>query len=193
VSVECNIKRRQVYADNKLLANALSSGLDDLLAAVIQTKTGAAALPLCAKTSGQQSHFETLKTNTLKLLEKTGGLHKAEVVHLLTDGLPPSFCTKELGLSHEEAHRFGYERKQTAAEMNTSVKRKIINAKYAEGTTRQTRHATSEDLGLAMTTLSFFKRTTHQCSGANVEKARIMDKEYLVWEAELTAQWPGIL
>jgi hypothetical protein len=27
---------------------------------------------------------------------------------------------------------------------------------------------------------AFFKRTTHQCSGANVEQARILDKDYWV-------------
>ena len=69
--------------------------------------------------------------------------------------------------------------------------RTLSNAKYAEGMTRLTRNATCEGLTLAFTT--FFKRTTYQCSGSNVEKARIMDKEYYSWEAELQAMWPGIL
>ena len=76
------MKRRQEYADKKLLSQALATGRDDLLAAAIQTKTGAAAMPLCAKAFGMQEHFELLKANTMKLLSKTGGRHKQEVAHL---------------------------------------------------------------------------------------------------------------
>jgi hypothetical protein len=186
-----NTKRRQDYADKQLLANALASGRDDLLAAAVQTKAGAAAMPMCAKAFGLQAHFDLLKTNAIRLLKQTGGRHKVEVAHLLTDGLPPSFCKKELGLSKEQVLRFNYTRKQTPTEQLVTEGRKIVNAKYAEGTTRHTRHATCEGLGLAMT--AFFKRTTHQCSGANVEQARILDKDYWVWDAELQSQWPGIL
>jgi hypothetical protein len=189
--MDANVKRRQKYADKRLLSQAIASGRDDLLAAAVQTKTGAAAMPLCAKAFGMQEHFELLKANTVNLLSKVGGRHKQEVAHLLIDGLPPSFCTQSLRLSRDEVKRFNYTRKQTKAQEVTTDARTITNAKYAEGTTRQTRNATSEGLGLAFTT--FFKRTTYQCSGSNVEKARIMDKEYYSWDAELQAMWPGIL
>jgi hypothetical protein len=69
--------------------------------------------------------------------------------------------------------------------------RELGAAKYAEGLTGKDRNVLTEAELWVYTT--FFLRSTHQCSGANVDHARIMDKEYYVWEADLYAEWPGLL
>ena len=185
--MQANTRRRQLYAEKKLMANAKSSGSDVLLAAAVQTKTGRRCMPQCAKAFGMQEHFRSMVKNTKALLnEKVGGRHKHEVAHLLIDGLPKAFCVSREGLGMSEAER-------TSAIRNTTTQpdRLLGAKKYAEGMDRTSRNIISEGEEIAMTT--FFNRTTHQCSGADNSKARIMDTEYYEWEAQLNAQWPGIL
>jgi hypothetical protein len=173
-----------LYAERKLVANARTSGNDVLLAAAVRTKTGRKCMPECAKAFGMQEHFREMCDNTKALLGKCGGRHKHEVAHLMIHGLPKSFCNLTLGMSDAE-------RKSAMRNTKTKPDRLLGAQQYAEGMDRKSRNILCEGEEIAMTT--FFNRTTHQCSGADNSRARIMDTEYYEWEAQLHAQWPGIL
>jgi hypothetical protein len=187
-----NIARRARYAQLKLLANARSTSNEKLLHESLQTKVGAKALPALAKGMGTHKHHAALAENAAKLMSLTGGRHRQEVAHLLTNGLPASWCREELGLSKAAAKRATEAlRNRTPSQVALDESRSCANARYAEGTDRTSRNFVSDGETMAYDT--FFHRTTHQCSGADVARSRILDREYFTWEADLSAQWPGIL
>ena len=82
------------------------------------------------------------------------------------DGLPASFAMDALGLSKAAVKR---------AKENQEFQsgRSITNAIYAESVTRN-----KIPEGMAHIFKHFFSRSTHVCSGASNDKARIMDMEY---------------
>jgi hypothetical protein len=181
--MKANVMRRERYAERKLLANALSTGDDALLAAALATKVAKKQMPLCAAVMGSLEHFKQLANTSKALMDQCGGRHKREVAHMLIDGLPASFTKNILGVSASQRRR--------ALNDMDDLKRSITSAKYAEGMDGKSRNQVSAELDMCYR--RFFSRTTHQCSGSSNDKAAIMDTEYHVWGAKLDAQWPGIL
>jgi hypothetical protein len=184
--MQANVLRRERYAEQKLLANALQTGDDALLAKALATKVAKKKMPLCAALMGSLDHFKSLANNTKALMGRCGGRHKLEVAYMLIDGLPASFTKSTLGMSATNRRRA----RQDLAESALGP-RGLGSAKYAEGMNAESRHTVSDELDTCYR--RFFSRTTHQCSGSNNDKAAIMDTEYHVWGAKLDAQWPGIL
>ena len=180
-----NKTRREKYAEKILYESAMASGRDDHLVQALSTATGRRLMPLCAQAYGQQAHFKLLADNTKLLLKNMGGRHKKQVAHLLTGGLPNAFCRKALQMSHAQIKRAKEE--IDIEDMNESG-RSIEDASYA---TDVNRDKIGEALDKVLT--AFFNGTTHQCSGADQSKARIMDVDYFQWDAELSGQWPGLL
>jgi hypothetical protein len=138
-------------------------------------------MPKCAYMFGQRSHFETLCARTKYLLNKVGKRHRKEVAHLLTAGLPTRFKTSTLGMSKRQA-------KEAAEEHEVEPSKSIGAACYAENVERE-----KVTEGMTHMFRTFFMDSTHQCSGADNSKARIMDKELFAWEGQLHAAWPGLL
>jgi hypothetical protein len=187
-----NIARRKKYAEQKLLANARSTSNDKLMYECLQTKVGAKAMPVLASEMGTTKHHGVLAANAKRLMSLAGGRHRQEMAHLLTSGLPTAWCRDELGLTKASAKRATEAlRKRTPSQVALDASRSCANARYAEGTDRTSRNMVGHGEDMAYDT--FFHRTTHQCSGADVGRSRIMDREYFTWEADLSAQWPGIL
>jgi hypothetical protein len=138
-------------------------------------------MPLCAVSFGNAEHFARMAANTKRLLKAVGGRHKKEVAHLLTNGLPAWFARKKFGMTRRQI-------RAAAVFPELDVGRSISNACYAENVTRD-----KIPPGMDSVFMQFFMRSTHQCSGADNDKARIMDHEFYEWEAMLEAQWPGLL
>ena len=137
-------------------------------------------MPLCAASYGNADHFARMALNTKRLLKAVGGRHKREVAHLLTGGLPAWFSRKKLGLTKRQ--------QKAAAIPDVDIGRSVSDACYAENVTRD-----KISPGMDSIFTQLFTRSTYQCSGADDDKARIMDLEYFEWEALLEAQWPGLL
>jgi hypothetical protein len=69
-NMPANRLRRERYAEQKLLANALSTGDDILLTAAVNTKTGAKRMPVLAAALGDREHFKELARNTVEAMGK---------------------------------------------------------------------------------------------------------------------------
>ena len=178
---DLNTQRRERYAERKLIMKAKKTGDDKLLCEALKTKMAKKMMPRCHAAYGTSDHFEYLAANTKKLLAATGGRHKKEVAHMLTKGLPSWFSKTTLGLSAAQLHR-------AKRELKTEEGRGISDACYAENVER---NKTPEGLDIVFN--AFFHRTTYQCSGADNDKARIMDKDIHEWNALMVAQWPALL
>jgi hypothetical protein len=190
-SMKANVVRRQRYAEDKLLAKARSTSNDLLLMESAKTKVGAKAMPLYADALRKKEHYATLTANTKNLLSSVGRRHHREVAKRMTSGLPKSFLKAELGMSDTQAKRAQSTQHLTPMQEALAVLRSTSNANYAEGTDRTSRNIVSE--GETMAYKTFFFRTTHQASGADVSRSRILDRTYTTWGADLSAQWPGLL
>ena len=180
-SSELNIKRRENYAERKLVKKAKVTGKDEYWAAAMRTSEGRRQMPQLYKNFGRGVEFQTMVKNTMRILESMGGRHKQEVAHMLCTGLPAKWVVDELGLTRNQVKRA-----QENIELVSG--RSITEAVYAENISRD---KTPE--GLAHVYKHFYSRSTYQCSGAVQEKARIMDMEYYEWEAQLHAEWPTLL
>ena len=177
-----NTKRREQYAQRILLKKAKTSGRDDLLHKALATPVGQRQMPRCAGAFGNSAHFASLVENTKKLLKHTGRRHKHEMAHMLCEGLPKWFSKSKLGLTHAQTKRAQEEIQSLGAG------RTLDAACYAENVNRNKIPESMSNIFM-----QFFHRSTYQCSGADQDKARIMDMEFFEWEAELTALWPGLL
>jgi len=164
----------------KLVTHVKKTGDDRLLHTALQTKTGRKMMPVCAASYGNADHFAHMVLNTKRLLKAVGGRHKKEVAHLLIGGLPAWFSRNKLGLTKRQQQR--------AAISDVDIGRSVSDACYAENVKRD-----KIPPGMDSIFTQFFTRSTYQCSGADDDKARIMDLEFFEWEALLEAQWPGLL
>jgi hypothetical protein len=178
---DMNKIRRERYAERKLMVSAVASGNDNLLAKALITKVGKKAMPMCANLFGGQAHWKKLADNSIALMKEVGHRHKHEVAHLLTKGLPKGFAADKLQMSTQQL-------KRAYAALDLNDGRALRDACYANAVTR---NKVTEGMDLLFH--RFFHRTTHQCSGANNSKARIMDTEYHLWEALLHSNWPALL
>ena len=98
-----NAIRRQKYAEQKLVTFAKASGDDKLLAAAVSTPVGKKQMPHLAGLIARGSeHFARVVENTKRCIKTIGRKYKNQFTHLILDGLPASFCKKELGMSQAE-------------------------------------------------------------------------------------------
>ena len=178
---DMNTKRREKYAQKKLYESAKKAGCDELLSEALKTEVGQSKMKLTTDGLGSSEHFKRMMANTAKLLGDMGKRHKHQVAHLLVAGLPSSFCKSSLKLTATEL-------KRAKSHLEVEDGRGIEDACYAEDVTR-----CKVNDGMDTAFRNFYSRTTYQCSGADQEKTRIMDKELFEWEGMLQARWPALL
>ena len=178
---DINTNKRAKYANKILLQVARKTGRDDLLVRALSTEIGQKTMPLCAHAFGQHEHFKILAANTTKLLSEAGGRHKLQIAHMLSAGLPKSFLKRQFNMNSPLMQR-------VKERLVIEDQRSLQDASYAENVTRD---KTPE--GMSTVFGHFFSRSTHQCSGSDQQKTRIMSEELYEWEADLQSQWPGML